>query len=188
MRASHQSAPEVGDQAPEFELERITSSGDRTGKTVKLSSMQGNLVALMFGNLTCPVYRGQIDRYNEIYDELKDRYQFLNIYIREAHPEDGWRLDINNEQGVVFDQPSSLDQRASIAKICVTKHKLKVPTALDGINNEIDRKYSGAPERLYILDENGVVRYRSGRGPYDMDAVEDWYRALTQNKSAAAAE
>ncbi len=186
--AKQHTAPEVGDKAPEFDVERITPSGERTSESIKLFDLRGKPVALMFGNLTCPVYRGQIDRYNEIYDELKGRYQFVNIYIREAHPEDGWRLDINNEQGVIYNQPTTLDERAAVAKICVTKHNLKIPTALDNIDNDADLVYTAAPERLYILDSNGVVTYRSGRGPYDMDAVEEWYQALNRQPITAAAE
>ena len=31
-------------------------------------------------------------RFQEIFEEYRDQVQFLNIYIREAHPIDGWWL------------------------------------------------------------------------------------------------
>ena len=173
-----EAAPKVGDQAPDFEAERLSHDGERTGEIERMSDFRGHKVAFLFGSYTCPIYRGQIERFNEIYQELKDKYQFLNIYIREAHPEDGWRLDINSRQGVEYNQPTNSDERASIVKTCMVRNNIDMPMALDNMNDEIEKLYSGSPERLYIIDENGIVSHRSGRGPFDMDMIEAWYDAL----------
>lgn len=171
-------APKVGDQAPDFEAELMSEDGERTGKYVRLAELRSQPVALLFGSYTCPVYRGQIARFDEIYDELKDRYCFLTIYIREAHPEDGWRVEINHAQGVTYDQPKTADQRADIARVCLTRHGIRMPMALDTMNDDIEKLYSGAPERLYIIDADGIVQYRSNRGPFTMSIIEEWYAAL----------
>ena len=171
-------APKAGDQAPDFEAERLSHDGERTGEIARMSDFKGQKVAFLFGNYTCPIYRGQIGRFNEIYQELKDKYQFLNIYTREAHPEDGWRLDINSRQGVEYNQPTSIDERVSIAKTCMLRHDIVIPMALDNMNDDVEKLYSGSPERLYIIDENGAVTHRSGRGPFDMEMIEAWYDAL----------
>jgi thiol-disulfide isomerase/thioredoxin len=103
-------SPNPGDAAPDFEAEQLSTEGRRTGEPLKLSDLRGRPVALQFGSYTCPVWRGQIDRFNEIYDELKDQFEFVTVYTREAHPEDGWQVDINHTQGVVYDQPTTADQ------------------------------------------------------------------------------
>lgn len=171
-------APRVGDPAPDFEAELMSEDGERTGKFVRLSEFRAQPVALLFGSYTCPVYRGQIARFNEIYDELKDEYAFLTIYTREAHPEDGWQVEINHSQGVTFHQPKTADQRAEIARVCMSRHGIRMPMALDTMNDDIEKMYSGSPERLYVIDAEGRVQYRSGRGPFMMSMIEEWYSAL----------
>lgn len=175
-----QAAPEPGDQAPDFEAEWLSLNGERTGKTVRLADLEGQPVALLFGNYTCPVYRGQISRFNEIYEELKDYFQFLNIYTRESHPADGWRLEINDRQGFEYDQPKTADQRANIITACQTRHKIEIPLALDSMDDEIEKLYSGVPERLYIIDDQGTISHRSGRGPFDMATIDSWHAALKE--------
>ncbi len=42
----------VGAMAPDFELERLSPEGDRTGKSMRLSSFRDRPVALAFGSYT----------------------------------------------------------------------------------------------------------------------------------------
>lgn len=42
----------VGALAPDFELEQLSSMGDRTGETTRLASFRGRTVALAFGSYT----------------------------------------------------------------------------------------------------------------------------------------
>ena len=44
--------PQVGEPAPEFELERLTPDGKRSGQRVRLSSLRGKPVLLYFGSYT----------------------------------------------------------------------------------------------------------------------------------------
>ena len=44
--------PPVGSVAPDFEIERLSPNGTRTGETFKLSSTRGRPVALVFGSYT----------------------------------------------------------------------------------------------------------------------------------------
>lgn len=171
-------APAVADKAPSFRAERLNSNGTRAGAYVSLSDFDGQKLALLFGSFTCPVYRGQIQRFNEIHDELRDRYEFLTIYTREAHPEDGWQVDINHDQDVVYMQPKTIEERADIAGDCLRRHGIRMPVALDDIDDSINKAYSGSPERLYLIDAKGIVRHRSSPGPFSMQVIEDWYQAL----------
>ncbi len=47
-----ESSPQVGEPAPDFELELLTPTGKRTGEFFKLSSARGKPVGLMFGSYT----------------------------------------------------------------------------------------------------------------------------------------
>jgi len=45
-------APKAGEPAPDFEIERLTPVGKRTGGMFRLSSQRGSPVALVFGSYT----------------------------------------------------------------------------------------------------------------------------------------
>ena len=44
--------PQVGDEAPDFNLEKLTFDGARTGEFVGLSTLRGKPVTLYFGSYT----------------------------------------------------------------------------------------------------------------------------------------
>lgn len=41
-----------------------------------------------------------------------------------------------------------------------------MPMVVDAIDDRVGHAYSGMPDRLYLIDENGRVVYKSGRGPF----------------------
>lgn len=45
-------SPRIGDEAPEFELERLSPAGMRTGDRLRLSALRGKPVGLIFGSFT----------------------------------------------------------------------------------------------------------------------------------------
>jgi hypothetical protein len=45
-------APKAGGVAPDFEIERLTPAGKRSGETFRLSSTRGKPAALVFGSYT----------------------------------------------------------------------------------------------------------------------------------------
>ncbi len=44
---------------------------------------------------------------NEIYETYKDRVDFYLVYIREAHPTDGWQVQSNLDDHVAFLEPKT---------------------------------------------------------------------------------
>ncbi|MGY8999164.1 MAG: hypothetical protein ACKVIK_04525 [Rhodospirillales bacterium] len=45
-------APKVGDDAPDFELEKLDNHDKRTNETLRLSESLGNPISLIFGSYT----------------------------------------------------------------------------------------------------------------------------------------
>ncbi len=45
-------SPKIGAEAPDFELERLGPSGQRSGENLRLSSLRGRPVGLIFGSFT----------------------------------------------------------------------------------------------------------------------------------------
>jgi hypothetical protein len=67
-----------------------------------------------------------------------------------------------------------------LAQVCVLRLNLKMPMLLDNLSNEVDRLYAALPDRLYLLDDNGVVVFRTlvGSPGFDVDA---WHTAISRH-------
>ncbi len=95
-----------------------------------------------------------------------DKVEFIGVYIREAHPIDGWRMESNDKAGVAFAQPKTKEDRVAIANKCCSTLKMSIPLLVDGLDDAVGRAYSGMPDRLYLIDKHGRVAYKGGRGPF----------------------
>lgn len=104
-------------------------------------------------------------RLQELHRQYGDRVEFLVVYIQEAHPTDGWQLDINVQEHVEFAQPATLEERQHVAESCALHLDLSIPTVVDDMENSTDVAYSALPDRLYLIGTDGKIVYRSGPGP-----------------------
>ncbi len=87
------------------------------------------------------------------------------VYIQEAHASDGWQVPSNERDEVIYKQPTTMNERIDIADACSLRLDLSIPTLLDEMSNEVDEAYAALPDRLYLVDEDGRIAYRSERGP-----------------------
>lgn len=101
-----------------------------------------------------------------MYARWKDQVDFYAVYIREAHPSDGWRMESNDRVGVQVAQPQSTEERTKVAVHCCESLKLSMPLLVDSIDDRVGHSYSGFPDRLYLIDRDGKVAYKGGRGPF----------------------
>ncbi len=158
---SLQSGPEVGETAPDFTLKSLS------GETVTLSNEVGEQpIVLIFGNFTCGPFRSQSGNLEKLYQRYQDRAKFFLVYVREAHPSDGWWMLSNQKAGINLVQPNELDSRRSIAQQCQSHLNLAMPFLVDDINDEVGSTYSGMPNRLYLIDQQGKIAFKNGRGPF----------------------
>jgi hypothetical protein len=98
--------------------------------------------------------------------------QFINVYVREAHPTDGWRMSSNDKDGVVFAQPTTMAERNEVAAKCCAAFNATVPFVVDTIDDRVGHLYSGMPDRLYLIDRDGKIAYKGGRGPFGFKPPE----------------
>jgi Iodothyronine deiodinase len=94
------------------------------------------------------------------------------VYVREAHPIEGWRMESNDRVGVAVAQPRSNFQRVEVATQCRDLLEMSMPVLVDGIDDRVGHAYSGMPDRLYIIDREGKVAFKSGRGPFWFNPAE----------------
>jgi len=102
----------------------------------------------------------------KLYQGYKDRAAFLFVYIREAHPDDGWQMDENKKEGVVFKKTKTLAERQEVAGKCCVGLKLSMPCVIDGLDNKVDEAYAAWPERIFIVDAQGKIAYAGAQGPW----------------------
>ena len=96
----------------------------------------------------------------------------MNVYVREAHPTDGWRMRSNDMAGVKFAQPTTDAERCEVAGKCCASLHMTIPLVVDHVDDRVGHAYSGMPDRLYLIDRAGKVAYKSGRGPFGFKPAE----------------
>lgn len=165
---SLQEGPSVDEAAPDFELKTLDG-----GEPVRLSDRLGKKpVVLVFGNYTCGPFRSMYSTVEAVYERQKDHADFLFIYVREAHPTNGWVMKSNEKVGVAVAQPTTYQERSAVAEQCAATLKPSIPLLVDDINDTVGNAYSGMPARLYVVDTSGKVAYKSGRGPFGFKPEE----------------
>jgi len=108
----------------------------------------------------------------EVYQRFKDRVEFVAVYVREAHPTDGWRMSSNDRAGITYKQPKAETERVAVAKKCCDALEITMPVVVDEMDDRVGHAYSGMPDRLYVLDRDGRVAYKGGRGPFGFKVGE----------------
>lgn len=130
----------------------------------------------------------------DIYEQYHDQVQFLSIYIREAHPKDGWWLGggimgTMMKMGVPdvatdINDPKTYEERRGVAKQCAETLQYGIRTFVDEMDDAVSKAYAAKPTRLYLVGLNGRVVYAGGPGPYGFspaalkNAVEDYLETL----------
>ena len=109
---------------------------------------------------------------NKLAEQYKGKVDFYAVYILEAHPTDVWELQSNVRDKVLFRSPRDEEERASVAGACVRKLGIKFPAVLDEFGNSAERAYTGWPDRIYLIDTNGRVAYKSKPGPFGFKPQE----------------
>jgi hypothetical protein len=164
----------AGDVAPEFKLP------DPAGKTeVALADLHKNkAVVLVFCSYTCPPFRRISGDVEKLYQEYKDRAEFLLVYVREAHP--GSVLPVKKGEGAgvmeKIEQTADLKSRSRHAEICRSMLGMTFPAVVDREDNKVNAAYAGWPIRMVIVGVDGKVAYIGGPGPggFKTPEVRTW--------------
>lgn len=77
-----------------------------------------------------------------------------------------WQLQSNIRDGVLFPSATTMEQRTKAASTCVRKLGIKFPALIDEISNPTEQAYTGWPDRLYVIDPEGRIAYKSEAGPF----------------------
>jgi len=117
-------------------------------------------------------------RLAELYEQYHEKIQFVSIYIREAHPVDGWwlgrrltknliRMIFGTQASMEHYDPKTIEERRAVAGECETALQYGIRTYVDDMDDAVNQVYAGWPTRLYLVGLDGRVVYAGGMGPYD---------------------
>jgi Iodothyronine deiodinase len=108
----------------------------------------------------------------ELHERHGEAVAFFIVYIREAHPEDGWVLADNRREEIRLADPTSLAQRAEAAEACALRLRTRIPILLDDVDDAVAVAYGGWPDRLYLIGRDGRVAFQGGEGPFGFEPEE----------------
>lgn len=199
---------QVGEAAPEFTLPLASGSeeakliaqrgkhdagskGNSTEakgaqKTISLKDLRAKKsVVLIFGSITCPPFRRALDGIDDVYHDFSDRVEFLFVYIREAHPDSVLALVGDKQTATLtkIPQAATSKERTKAAVACGLTFNLKMPIAVDSIDNKVGRAYAGWPNRMVVVGTNGNILFASTPSPRGTDAalLRDWLKENVKN-------
>ncbi len=104
--------------------------------------------------------------------EAGDAARFLLVYVREAHALDEWITPDNEKAGIGIVQPrTETGRRAAAASFC-TKLDVSMPAVTDTMDDAVSTVWGAWPDRMYVLDERGVVVMKTATGPFGFRPAE----------------
>jgi hypothetical protein len=111
---------------------------------------------------------------HEIWERHRDRVDFVVVYIREAHPEEGWVVNHNRDQDIRVNDPTTDDERHKVATECALRLQIKIPVVVDAVDDSIAAAYGALPDRLYLIGQGGSVAFQGDAGPwgFNPDALD----------------
>ena len=75
-------------------------------------------------------------------------------------------MDFNERFNILIEQPKTQEKRNELAGTCGASLGFTMPMLVDEMDDRVNRAYSGFPDRLYLIDREGKVAYKGGRGPF----------------------
>lgn len=80
-------------------------------------------------------------------------------------------------QDIIYNQPTSIEEREQVAEACMLHMSLKMPMLLDNMANDAEENYVAKPDRLYVIDRDGNILYRGEPGPFGFKE-EEWAEVI----------
>ncbi|HNQ13462.1 MAG TPA: T9SS type A sorting domain-containing protein [Bacteroidia bacterium] len=155
-----------GDTVYDFTLYDI--NGDSINLKNELQA--GKPILLIAGSYTCPVYRGKVQKINQIDSIYGNQLEVFVVYTVEAHPDIDvspysgtvWTTAQNQTLGILYQQPKTYGERINVVSDMMANMVHQVPVLIDGPCNEWWSVFGPAPNNAYLIDTNGIVFAKHG--------------------------
>jgi hypothetical protein len=144
------------------------------GSTYSLSANDGKIRAFMFGSITNPPARVQMERWDRLVQKYADKdVQLFVIYGRELHPGD-------KKEFKSYPAPKSEYEKMAYAQEFAQLGAM--PVLVDGLNDAVYELYGKAPNGAYLVDKDGNLVFRgtwadARKIEHMIDTLLKWYKA-----------
>jgi len=106
------------------------------------------------------------------------------VYVREAHAADSsWPVPYATEQNI--NEPTSYEERCSVAERLVAEGELTIPCLIDGIDNAVNDLYKGHPTRIFLIRKDGKLGVAGSQGPFGLvpsiEATKKWLKEYQES-------
>ena len=78
-------------------------------------------------------------------------------------------MSSNVRDNVIFQTPRTEGERVEIAESCVRRLGILFPALIDGMDNSVERRYTGWPDRLMLIGLDGRLVFKTAPGPFGFD-------------------
>jgi len=110
------------------------------------------------GSYSWPPLRAIIPDLHILYDTYKDKFNFVFIYILEAHAQDEWPIrssrDTTHHNPVLYNQTHTKEDRIRVATEFVRDYDFKIQVVVDDEKNSFERTYASWPLRIFIINNH----------------------------------
>ena len=144
------------------------------GGTYDIAAQQGRIRAFMFGSITNPPARVQLERWSRLAAKYgNEPVDLFVIYGRELHPKDRKRFK-------AYPLPTTPEQRMAYAQEFAKLGKL--PVLVDGLDDATFSLYGRAPNGAFVVDKQGSLVFRGTwaddrKVEHIVDTLLKWYKA-----------
>jgi hypothetical protein len=117
-----------------------------------------------------------------MWERYAETVHCLVVYIREAHPEEGWVVTPNRDADIRVNDPTTRDERVDVAASCALQLKIRMPVVVDDLDDGIASAYGALPDRLYLLEKGGRIAFQGEPGPwgFNPEALESAIQTVLQ--------
>ncbi|MBK7383315.1 MAG: hypothetical protein IPI81_08255 [Flavobacteriales bacterium] len=139
-----------------------------------LKANDGKIRAFMFGSISNPPARVQIERWSRLAKKYTgEDVQIFVVYGRELHPGD-------HKTFKLYPEPKSETEKAAYAKEFAQLGT--IPVLIDGLDDAVFTAYGKAPNGAYLVDKDGNLVFRSTwaddrKMEHMIDTLLKWYKA-----------
>lgn len=140
-----------------------------------LKSNNGKIRAFMFGSISNPPARVQMERWSRLAKKYakEEDVQLFVIYGKELHPGDRKKFKL-------YPEPKSEYEKAAYAKEFAQLGTL--PVLIDGLDDAVFNAYGKAPNGAYLVDKDGNLVFRATwaddrKMEHMIDTLLKWYKA-----------
>ncbi len=117
-----------------------------------------------------------------LYEDYGDVVEFRIVYINEAHAADSdWPVPFAEEKGIT--EHKNYGERCTTAEVMLVEERVTIPCLIDKMDNEVNKAYSAWPDRIFVVQTDGILGVAAMRGPWGFKpAIEETAQWLTGYK------